>query len=284
MADNVGLPKNTFGHTLWNDSPTAPANQIAEESLHVTVDERGERRVKVDLFDSPVMKDFIAKQRQSGTIVQEADGSVTVKPLVTVPQAPLSYEEAAAQQAAAATLPRRTLGDPKSLEDFDKYMQAYHRGDDLSNVPSLEEDEEEDDYGITRLTHAPAERSPLDGPCGVPVIPSAISDGIAEGITTRLAQTVVREAPVPQQPRIPAVPTALTEGARIAVKTLPERKAPPIPLTPAVPCDKGCGAALPLVAKFCWWCGNSQQAKFCTDCGYHFIRDEKFCPDCGSAR
>ena len=265
MADNVGIPKNTFGHTLWGDGSKPTSTQIAEEDLHIVVDERGERRVTVDLFDSPVMKDYIAKQRSAGAIVQEDDGSMS---LHAVPQPPV-------QETLPELPPRRTLGDPQSLEDFDRYMQAFNRGDDLSNVIADEDDEE--DYSPVVLSHAPKERSPLDGPCGLPTTP--VEQNLIPAAPTRTATVQLsgtNAVRVAQQERVATQPSAPTAA--------PPRKAPPIPLTPAIPCDKNCGAALPTVAKFCWWCGHAQQAKFCVGCGYNFQRNEKFCPDCGSAR
>ena len=46
-----------------------------------------------------------------------------------------------------------------------------------------------------------------------------------------------------------------------------------------------CGAKLSLGAKFCDQCGAKQNAEsVCSNCGYKFTKDEKFCPNCGTKK
>ena len=48
--------------------------------------------------------------------------------------------------------------------------------------------------------------------------------------------------------------------------------------------NENCLYDLPVDAKFCLKCGTAQMPKFCTECGFHFMNEEKFCPDCGTKR
>lgn len=242
------IHKNAFGHTVSGDATRTTG--ISEEDLHITVDEMGNRSVHVDLFDSPAMKKFVAEQIANGTIVQEENGSTTVHAASTMP-------------AEAAPVPRtaqsRPIGDPKSLEEFNEYMKAYNRGDDLSGV-AMPEDEEHDARVV--LSSTPPERSPLD---------------IFKVQSYNQAQ--IYNTP---HPTAPAVDPRLLDTFRSG------SGAPDPDMTKwvleAFPCGGGCGVSLTSVAKFCWSCGAAQKSKACAGCGFSFGGKERFCPDCGIAR
>lgn len=221
MNENLNTPKNQFGHTIWNQENTQ--NAINEEDLHIMVSESGERSVKADIFDSKVMRDYIAKRQ---------DESAT-------PEIPELTNE-------VIIVSKRTIGDASSLQDFDRIMQAFNRGESIDLGDEFSEDNNTQDCII--LAQTPIERPLLD-------TPQRLISPVPSTLGTRRNSMLTA-----------SVKTQIDTGNTILCS------------------QKDCNTSLPLNAKYCWWCGEAQPPKFCSECGYTFLRNEKFCPDCGIAR